>query len=179
MVHQARFRGRRPAGGPSGAQGWTSAQARAAASGLASRPWWAGSVAGAGASAERDTAGPGVDAAAAADLYGRTPSGPAATEAAESNGANGANWAAGADGADGSDGWLDGAALAEGEVDEGALAAALAADELADITPEEIARLEAGLDIDADSDDSADSAGPSGDDVTEIDANQIDEEQER
>jgi hypothetical protein len=66
--------------------------------------------------------------------------------------------------------WLDGAALGEGEVDEDALAAALAADELADITPEEMTQLEAGL---------GRTAGSTEADSTQIDSTQIDEEQDR
>jgi flagellar biosynthetic protein FlhB len=71
LVHQARFRGRaRSAGGGAGNQTWTTTQARSAASGLASSPWWSSATATAPApdSALADTGG--VDPADAARLYG-------------------------------------------------------------------------------------------------------------
>jgi flagellar biosynthesis protein FlhB len=111
LVHQARFRGRgRSAGEQAGAQSWTATQARAAASGLASSPWWAAALPtaeGTVIDAEAPAGdGSGVDAAAAARLYG---------------------------------------GASEVSVDEDALSAAMDGDELADITPEEMAQLEADV----------------------------------
>jgi hypothetical protein len=51
------------------------------------------------------------------------------------------------------DAWLDEAVLTAAEVDEEALAVAMAEDELADMTSEELAQLEAGLVLGEDSDD--------------------------
>ena len=100
LVHQARFRGRgRSAGGQAGAQTWTTSEARVAASGLASSPWWASATDPAVGHME----GSGVDASAATRLYG---------------------------------------GASEVRADEDALSAALDGDELADITPEEMAELE-------------------------------------
>ena len=130
LVHQARFRGQaRRGSGAADARAWTSAEARAAAGGLAARPWWVG-ASGSGAqspeiAADRDARG--TDAAAAAELYGR-------------HAAPGESAA-----------WLDGEALGDSEVDEDALAIAMADDELADLTPEEISRFETGADETADS----------------------------
>jgi type III secretion system FlhB-like substrate exporter len=137
LVHQARFRGRgQQAAGQAGAQGWTASQARAAASGLASRPWWASTDTAA------DVAAGGADTAAATRLYGGTAdSAPAAPADADAP-------------ADSPDAWLDDAALKDGDVDEDALATALADDELADMTSEEMAQLEVGLDGTTDSTDS-------------------------
>jgi hypothetical protein len=47
--------------------------------------------------------------------------------------------------------WLDGAVLGAADVDEDALAVAMAEDELADMTPDEMALLEAGLVLGGDS----------------------------
>ena len=100
LVHQARFRGRgRSSGGQAGAQTWTASEARVAASGLASSPWWAAATDPAVGHME----GSGVDASAATRLYG---------------------------------------GASEVRADEDALSAALDGDELADITPEEMAELE-------------------------------------
>ena len=46
---------------------------------------------------------------------------------------------------DAGEAWLDAAALGPADVDEDALAAAMAEDELGGMTPEELAHLEAGL----------------------------------
>jgi hypothetical protein len=54
------------------------------------------------------------------------------------------------------DAWLDDAALTLDDVDEEALAAALAEDELGDMTPDELARLEAGLVLGSDEEDDPD-----------------------
>jgi hypothetical protein len=47
---------------------------------------------------------------------------------------------------DGDDAWLESAALGPDDVDEDALAEAMADAELGDLTPDEIAQFEAGLD---------------------------------
>jgi hypothetical protein len=60
------------------------------------------------------------------------------------------------DDVDSDDAWLDSAALDPTDVDEEALAAALAEDELSDMTADEMARLEASLVLDDDSSDSDD-----------------------
>jgi flagellar biosynthetic protein FlhB len=71
LVHQARFRGRaRSAGGGAGTQSWTTTQARSAASGLASSPWWASATATAPIDDTTPADTSGVDPADAARLYG-------------------------------------------------------------------------------------------------------------
>ena len=57
------------------------------------------------------------------------------------------------------DAWLDAAPVEPAEVDEDALAAALAEDELGDVTPEELAGLEAGLVLGDDPDSLDDDGG--------------------
>jgi flagellar biosynthetic protein FlhB len=157
LVHQARFnRGPRPAGGGRETWGWTADGARGAARGLAARPWWSAAnpsagVAGAAGAAVLDPEDEGrretdasaadisaPDASAAARLYGGAPE--TAEYPIEDAAANGA--------------WLDDAALGPADVDEDALAAAIAEDELGDVTADELARLEAGLVLGDESDES-------------------------
>ena len=135
LVHQARFavagRGR---GAAAGARGWVPGDARSAAAGPSARPWWAD----AGGSAAQPEAGYGADGAPGSED----------------------EWAAGSDrtdddfdaasatriGAPEGDPWLDDAEEgAVPDIDEEALARALAEDELADLTPEELARYEAEI----------------------------------
>ena len=153
LVHQARFAGGRAgaarAGQRAGARGWTPGPRGAGAGGgFAAQPWWsaAGSANGrailnlaAGAQTAGDTA--------AADAKRSGPIDPAAganvvTEAVEQ--------------AQPDDAWLDDAALTPDDVDEDALAAALAEDELGDMTPDELARLDAGLVLGPDEEDDPD-----------------------
>ena len=151
VVHQARF-ARQGAG--RGGRPWTADQARAAGGGLNTQPWWTSSDRGSGAGAGQATGtGTGalggeviarqsdVDGATAAQLYGRIGG---ATQAADAL-VNATlqeeeEWiAAEAD---------DGTRLQPDAVDEAALAAAMAADELKDLTPEEIAAYEAEIALD-------------------------------
>ena len=128
LVHQARFRGQaRRGSGAADARSWTAAEARAAAGGLAARPWWAAASPGGVQSPDAAARGAahGADASAAAALYGRD-----ATHGEPPT-------------------WLDGDALGDSDVDEDALAIAMADDELADITPDEMSRFETGADDNA------------------------------
>jgi hypothetical protein len=151
LVHQSRFGvGGRPGGARRGAGGgtwnWNGQAPNAAPGGFAPAPWWtAATVSGAAAvGAQGGTVGE-VDRAAAARLYG---DGPEAASVAEAD----AN-------VDDGEAWLDGAALGPADVDEEALAAAMADDELGGMTPEELAQLEAGLMLGEDSEDSTDADG--------------------
>jgi hypothetical protein len=133
LVHQTRFAAGRHA--PRGAEGWSAPQTGNSAGGAATRPWWTGStgptgqvVLDGGRAAGYGTA----DESEAARLYGGAPA--VATESQ----------------------WLDGDGLDAGpvdaepaDVDETALAVAMADDELGDVTPEELAMLEAGLALEA------------------------------
>ena len=159
LVHQSRFGVDRPsAGGRRGAGGdaWNwNGQAAGGAGGFAARPWWTAAIASgtAGVGARGDGLG-AVDNAAAARLY-RNGSATAGDEldAAVSGTAN-----ADVDAVDG-EAWLDAAALGPADVDEDALAAAMADDELGGMTPVELAQLEAGLLLGEDSEDSTDVDG--------------------
>jgi flagellar biosynthetic protein FlhB len=132
LVHQARFSAAgRSAGANRGTQGWTGAQARDARGGFGSQPWWSSATASAGPTVlDPQDAGPSgtVDSSAAARLYGGAPATTGGDAAADTD-----------------DAWLDGAALGPADVDEDALAVAMAEDELADVTTDEMAQLEAGL----------------------------------
>lgn len=152
LVHQARFAaGRGPASRSQGPRAWNPAQARGAAGIFSTRPWWnaGGAPVGGAVLDAEDAPGPGgIDIAAAARMYGGvTDVGNEAIDPA-------------VDGVDPDDSWLEDAALGPDDVDEDALAVAMSEDELADMTPEEMAGLEAGLVL--------------GDDPTAVD-----EEQER
>jgi flagellar biosynthesis protein FlhB len=127
LVHQARFGAGRSAAGRRGTRSWWP-QGPGAPGGLAAQTWWNATTrsAGDGVFGPEGESRPGtVDSAAAARLYGGD------TQAADVV----------ADVED--DAWLEAAALGPGDVDEVALAAALAEDDLSDVTPEELAELEA------------------------------------
>jgi flagellar biosynthetic protein FlhB len=147
LVHQARFKGAaRSAPGRPGTQSWTPAGARGGT-------WWNAGAASRGRDGldANDAGTVRADAAAAAQAYG------SAADASESTGPEiidpivATDFGAAADpAADPDDAvetveWLDDAALAPGDVDEAALAVAMAEDELADVTPDELAQLEASL----------------------------------
>jgi len=169
LVHQARFV--RSAGGRGGAgAGWTADRARTAAGGLASRPWWttgggassfaAGAAAAAGASGaagarldglrvpgERAIDGEVIgtqnelDGAMAARLYGGQVDGLSAGASGDAaDGDDDGEWPEFAD-----EGLDEGARLKPEDVDEAALAAAMANDELKDLTLEEMAAYEAEM----------------------------------
>jgi flagellar biosynthetic protein FlhB len=151
LVHQARFgAGIRSGGGRRGTQGWAPGQARSAPGGFGPKPWWSAADTFNGASVVDTTAaGRGVvDSSAATRLYG----GASEATAGHSDDAIDAISTATADAgrdlspdADLDDAWLDTAALSPADVDEDALAVAMAEDELGDISPAEMAQLEAGL----------------------------------
>jgi flagellar biosynthetic protein FlhB len=146
LVHQARFRGRAPSGqAQTEPQGWAPGRSATASMGLTSQPWWTAATAAAESDVVIDPADGSAaadsrsDSAAAARLYGGVSDAivdGVAREATESSGTPDM------DGAD--DAWMNDAALSADDVDEAALAEAMAEDELGDITPEEIAELEAG-----------------------------------
>jgi len=172
LVHQARFAGggRFAAGRPGarqGTRGWSpEAGARAASAAQPPRSWWAAATSAAAGGAVLDPAAASrlaVDFASAARLYGGAPetAGSDVEPTVESGAASGTNASGAAvlgaeskavvevDGTD-ADAWLDSAALGPDEVDEDALAEAMAEDELGDITPDEIAEFEADLVADDD-----------------------------
>ena len=174
LVHQARFgAGGRSGGarrGPgAGAWNWSGQAAHGAPGGFAPRPWWSAASATSTAAIAAQDGGPGAfDNAAAARLYGNGPE----TAGDELNGSTAG--AANADATvvdatvvdedavvdlDKGVEWLDAAALGTVDVDEEALAAAMADDELGSMTPEELAQLEAGLILGEDSEDSTDVDG--------------------
>ena len=174
LVHQARFgAGGRSGGarrGPgAGAWNWSGQAAQGAPGGFAPRPWWSAASATSTAAIAAQDGGPGAfDNAAAARLYGNGPE----TAGDELNGSTAG--AANADATvvdatvvdedavvdlDKGVEWLDAAALGTVDVDEEALAAAMADDELGSMTPEELAQLEAGLILGEDSEDSTDVDG--------------------
>jgi flagellar biosynthetic protein FlhB len=127
LVHQARFSAAaRAAERNRDRQNWAPGQAGAAPTGFGAQPWW-----------NSARSADGADAADAADAA----AGP--TSLARSAGAGADELA--------NDAWLDDAALSPADVDEEALAAAMAEDELGDITPGEIAQLEASLALGEDS----------------------------
>jgi len=159
LVHQARFAaGGRFAGGRSGARpgtrGWSPEGARTGSGGQAPGSWWTAATASASGAALDPQARSRltVDSAAAARLYGGAPE----TAGGDSDAAIDPTAGAGA-GVEsdavvvvdvdevGDDAWLESAALGPADVDEEALAGAMAEDELGDITPDEIAEFEADL----------------------------------
>jgi len=157
LVHQTRFGGS-GRGGRRGPQGRTQG-------GFAARPWW-GSASGPGlpamlgsqiaAVAATDSTGSRADATVGSSSTGT------GSSAAGQNGATAAGKAdpnvhsSADDRPDRDPGWLDDAALTPEDVDEEALAAAMAADELGDMTPEELTQIEAGLVLGEDDDETAD-----------------------
>jgi flagellar biosynthetic protein FlhB len=180
LVHQARFgAGGRSGGarrGPgAGAWNWSGQAAHGAPGGFAPRPWWSAASATSTAAIAAQDGGPGAfDNAAAARLYGNGPE----TAGDELNGSTAG--AANADATvvdatvvdedavvdlDKGVEWLDAAALGTVDVDEEALAAAMADDELGSMTPEELAQLEAGLILGEDSEDSEDSTDVDGEEL--------------
>jgi flagellar biosynthetic protein FlhB len=155
LVHQARFNAAsRQGGGRSGAQGWNPGQAQGAPGGFGTRPWWSaeGSSEGMPDSTAEAAAGGTLDSSAAARLYGGA-SGTTASEDASDGDILDETLAATstpvdqgfAPETDPDEAWLDGAALTLDDVDEEALAVAMAEDELGDVTAAELAQLEAGL----------------------------------
>ena len=160
LVHQARFSGAGRQGGQRRATpNWAPGQGRTAPAGFGSRPWWGadGSPTAAAAAAAAATAGPSsLDTTAAARLYGGAPEagetvvedGAAATSTIVDQGSGPAVTP--------DDAWLDAAALSPDDVDEEALAVAMAKDELGDMTAVELAQLEAGLVLGDDSSDADD-----------------------
>jgi flagellar biosynthetic protein FlhB len=153
LVHQARFGAAgRQGGGRNGAQGWTPGPAQTAPGGFGTRPWWSAPGSSAGTSVvDSEAANRGaIDSSAAARMYG----GASGTPAGESGeGAAGEVLAATSPTLDhgfapetqSEDAWLDSAALSLDDVDEDAVAAAMAQDELRDVTAAELAQLEAGV----------------------------------
>jgi len=130
LVHQARFNAAaRAAERNRDRQGWTPGRPGAAPAGFGAQPWW-----------DSARSADGADDADAADDAG-VADGPASLALSAS--------AVPDEIAD--DAWLDAAALSPAEVDEEALAAAMAEDELGDITPGEIAQLEASRALGEDS----------------------------
>ena len=153
LVHQARFNGAgRGAQGRAGTSGWNPAGARGGAPGGPGQAWWNAGAAARGRNSlnTADAGSARADAAAAAQAYGSAADPSDATRpeiidpivATEYDAA--ANPADAADAAETAE-WLDDAALTLDDVDEDALAAAMSQDELADVTAEELAQLEAGL----------------------------------
>jgi flagellar biosynthetic protein FlhB len=159
LVHQARFaRAAARSDGGRGGRTWTPDRARGAAGGLAARPWWTSGDSGTAPFGTADAIGGDaiggdvigrpndLEGAMAARLYG----GDADARLDDQDGLdNGAE-----DGTEdaGEDEWLDladdredGARLSAADVDEAALARAMAADELRDLTPEEMAAYEAAM----------------------------------
>ena len=165
LVHQSRFGvGGRPGGARRGAGGgtwnWNGQTPNAAPGGFAPAPWWtAATASGAPAVGAQGGSVGEVDKAAAARLYrnGSDSAGSGSDGAGDSPDA--VLVAESVVGVDGGEAWLDGAALAPADVDEEALAAALADDELGGMTPEELAQLEAGVLLGEDSEDSTDADG--------------------
>ena len=155
LVHQARFGvGARPAGSRRPVRGWAAEQNRAAATGLTSRPWWVnGAAPGAfGAAGAPAVNGAGTGAGQATDLGGAT---------AETRDV----------------GWREGlGGEPDPEVDEEALARAIAEDELRDVTPQELADLEAGL---AGGEMATDAISVGPEPATETDVTSDDEDQKR
>lgn len=153
LVHQARFNGAgRGTQGRAGTSGWNPAGARGGAPGGPGQAWWNAGAAARGRNGLNidDAGSTRADAAAAAQAYGSAADPFDATRpeiidpivAIEYDAA--ANPADAADAAETAE-WLDDAALTLDDVDEDALAAAMSQDELADVTAEELAQLEASL----------------------------------
>jgi flagellar biosynthetic protein FlhB len=136
LVHQARFA---RAGVRSDGRGatWTADLARGAAAGLASRPWFTSS--GRGGSLDGEVIGSRneADGAMAAQLYG------GGSQAEAGDEAPGDAYEAVVEMDDEAANGSDEARLRPEEVDEAALAAAMAGDPLRDLTEEEIAAYEA------------------------------------
>jgi flagellar biosynthesis protein len=127
LVHQTRF-GAAARGGRRGPQGRASGQAPAGPGGFAARPWWNSS----GSAGLPSILGNAQVTAGIAPIAGGFTSGRAiALEPGDEVAAD--------------DAWLDDAALTADDVDEDALAVAMAEDELGDMTSDELAQLEAGL----------------------------------
>jgi type III secretion system FlhB-like substrate exporter len=142
LVHQARFNrsaGYRQAGAAGNTGAWAPGRGRAAG-GMAASPWWNGAAAG-GTAADGGAAdgapsrgfSGGVDGATAARLYG----GAAAGEEIDVDAMT----------AELDEAWLNESVdeIDGVDVDEDALAQAMDDDELGEMTPEELAELEAGL----------------------------------
>ncbi len=158
LVHQARFN-RTGGGRGAGTAGWTADRARGAAGGLAARPWWGGGSGGAGAFGASSAIGGEVigrqsdlDVATAAGVYGLGAGSHADVEAGDAD--RGDEWlelageSAEADVADVAVEAGEGARLSMADVDEAAVARAMAEDELKDLTAEEIAAYEAQIALD-------------------------------
>jgi type III secretion system FlhB-like substrate exporter len=162
LVHQARFNAGRAggarAGQRAGARGWAPG-ARGAGGGFAGQPWW-NAAGSANSRTILNLAGGGPkagDTVAAAQVYG------GAAEPADGKRPELIDPAVGADviteageQAAPDEAWLDDAALTLDDVDEDALAAALAEDELGDMTPDELAQLDASLVLGQDVEDEED-----------------------
>jgi flagellar biosynthetic protein FlhB len=131
LVHQTRF-GAGARGGRRGSENRASGQARTAPGGFAGRPWWSS----AGSSGLPSMLGGSMREAMPLEAVALEPGA-----------------VAGAEDATPADDWLDEAALTAEDVDEEALAVAMAEDELGDMTNDELAQLEAGLVLGEDSDD--------------------------
>ncbi len=129
LVHQTRFavtgRGRKAG---SGGRGWQAGRAGTGAASLAARPWWVDAASSVGQTVAEDAA-----AAEEADSYGQIGTAEAIPSTATRVGPP-----------DGESLPDDGGEVGA-EVDEEALARALSEDELADLTPEELARFEAEM----------------------------------
>jgi flagellar biosynthetic protein FlhB len=139
LVHQARF-ATAARNGRRGSEAWPAQDARGAAAGVATRPWWAGSAGG--AVLDCDASGYGeADVSDAARLYASAPA--TAAESAWLDTSDEATGAAAPEAAGTSD-------VALAVVDEEALAVAMAEDELGNVTPDELALLEAGMVIPSD-----------------------------
>jgi flagellar biosynthesis protein FlhB len=143
LVHQARFAAGRSGGRPGarpGTRGWSPDGAAAASAAQMPTSWWAATTTSSAATAARlygtasENAGPElsavIDPAPAVETEART----AAAEI-DPDGAEVVD-----------DAWLESAALDPEDVDEDALAEAMAEDELRDLTLTEIAQFEAGVD---------------------------------
>jgi len=144
LVHQSRF-GAAARGGRRGPQGWAPGQPRAAQGGFAAQPWW-NSASSSGLPSMR--ANSQVTAVPMPALNGSTGEAVSLDAVALGLGA-----AAEARDVEPEDAWLDGAVLTAEDVDEEALAVAMAEDELGDMSKDELAQLEAGLVLGEDSDD--------------------------
>jgi flagellar biosynthesis protein FlhB len=152
LVHQARFGAGRAAAGRRASRGWSPQGPGGAAGGSAAQPWWNAATrpaAGAVLDPERNGGPATLDSSAATRLYGTSTNytsanGTGSDRAARPELEDDVDMDAG-DSGDMDDAWLGSAALKPGDVDEDALAVAMAEDELSDMTPEELAELEAGL----------------------------------
>jgi flagellar biosynthetic protein FlhB len=145
LVHQARFNAANRSGARGAQQGWVPGQAMVVRGSSPAQPWWT-----ANASAAGETGGVsglrGTGTATVVDARFDAAADPFSEMTTDMD----------RDDVDSDDAWLDSAALDPSDVDEEALAAALAEDELSDMTADEMARLEASLVLDDDSSDSDD-----------------------